>query len=126
MSLAWMKLVGALLPDRSWSALWYFRQQLSKIAPRSGIPLSGIIQQDSNFFVLVDYYYISYLRGIGKKNQLGIKHGDRKSFSIAAASILTKIHRDKIIRSLSRNPRYKKYLWGKTKVMVQRFILRIY
>lgn len=66
-------------------------------------------------FVLIDYYYISYLRGVGKKNQLGIKHGDRKSLSIAAASILAKVHRDKIMRSLSRNPRYKKYLWGKNK-----------
>ncbi len=66
-------------------------------------------------FVLIDYYYISYLRGVGKKNQLGIKHGDQKSLSIAAASILAKVHRDKIMRSLSRNPRYKKYLWGKNK-----------
>jgi len=73
------------------------------------------IKQSSNFFVLIDYYYISYLRGIGKKNQLGIKHGDRKSLSIAAASILAKVHRDKIMRSLSKNPRYKKYLWGKNK-----------
>jgi len=73
------------------------------------------IQQYNNLFVLVDYYYISYLRGIGKKNQLGIKHGDRKSLSIAAASILAKVQRDKIMRSLSRNPRYKKYLWGKNK-----------
>lgn len=66
-------------------------------------------------FVFIDYYYVPYLKGIGKKNQLGIKHGDRKSFSIAAASILAKVHRDKIMRSLSRNPRYKKYLWGKNK-----------
>lgn len=73
------------------------------------------IHQYNNLFVLVDYYYISYLRGIGKKKQLGIKHGDRKSFSIAAASILAKVHRDKIMRSLSRKPRYKKYLWGKNK-----------
>jgi len=71
--------------------------------------------KSSNIFILVDYYYISYLRGVGKKNQLGIKHGDQKSFSIAAASILAKVHRDKIMRSLSRNPRYKKYLWGKNK-----------
>lgn len=70
---------------------------------------------DGKTFVLVDYYYISYLQGIGKKNQLGIKHGDQKSFSIAAASIIAKVHRDKIMRSLSRNPRYKKYLWGKNK-----------
>lgn len=66
-------------------------------------------------FVLIDYFYVPYLKGVSKKNQLGIKHGDQKSFSIAAASILAKVHRDKIMRSLSRNPRYKKYLWGKNK-----------
>ncbi len=66
-------------------------------------------------FVLVDYFYIPYLRGVGKKKQKGIKKGDQKSFSIAAASILAKVHRDKIMRSLARKPRYKKYLWGKNK-----------
>ncbi len=66
-------------------------------------------------YVLIDYFYVPYLKGIGKKNQLGIKRGDQKSFSIAAASILAKVHRDRIMRSLARKPRYKKYLWGKNK-----------
>lgn len=66
-------------------------------------------------YVLVDYFYIPYLRGVGKKRQLGIKKGDQKSFSIAAASVIAKVHRDKIMRSLARKPRYKKYLWGKNK-----------
>lgn len=64
-------------------------------------------------FVLVDYFYIPYLRGLGRKNQLGIKDGDKKSFSIAAASILAKVHRDKIMRSLSR--KYPQYNWGRNK-----------
>lgn len=66
-------------------------------------------------FVLIDYFYIPYLQGIGRQRQRGIKHGDQKSFSIAAASILAKVYRDQIMRSLARNPRYKKYLWGKNK-----------
>lgn len=66
-------------------------------------------------FVLVDYFYIPYLRGLGLKNQKPIKNGDQKSFSIAAASILAKVHRDKIMRSLARKPRYKVYGWGRNK-----------
>lgn len=78
-------------------------------------------------FVLVDYFYIPYLRGLGLKNphksasggsrgrQKAIKNGDQKSFSIAAASILAKVHRDKIMRSLGRKPRYKVYGWGRNK-----------
>lgn len=66
-------------------------------------------------FVLVDYFYIPYLRGLRLKNQKAIKNGDQKSFSIAAASILAKVHRDKIMRSLARKPRYKVYGWGRNK-----------
>ncbi len=66
-------------------------------------------------FVLVDYFYIPYLRGLGLKNQKAVKQGDQKSFSIAAASILAKVHRDKIMRSLARRPRYKPYGWGRNK-----------
>ena len=64
-------------------------------------------------FVLVDFYSIPYLRGLGRKNQLGIKHGDQKSISIAAASILAKVHRDGLMRSLSR--KYPQYDWGRNK-----------
>jgi ribonuclease HII len=66
-------------------------------------------------FVLVDYYYVPYLQGVGKARQKGIKHGDQWSFSIAAASILAKVHRDKIMRSLARKSRYKPYGWGRNK-----------
>jgi ribonuclease HII len=93
------------LPDCYVVSLKERKAQYSKIA----------IQQFNNLFVLIDYFYVPYIKGIGRKNQLGIKHGDRKSFSIAAASVLAKVHRDKIMRSLARKPRYKKYLWGKNK-----------
>lgn len=64
-------------------------------------------------FVLVDYFYIPYLRRLGLKNQKAIKNGDQKSFSIVAASILAKVQRDKIMRSLSR--KYPQYGWGRNK-----------
>ncbi len=77
-------------------------------------------------FVFVDFYSIPYLRGLGRKNQLGIKHGDQKSISIAAASILAKVYRDGLMRSLSR--KYPQYGWGKNKgygtKMQQKAILR--
>ncbi len=73
------------------------------------------LKKEANFFVLVDYFYIPYLRGFGRKNQLGIKDGDQKSISIAAASILAKVHRDKIMRSLGRRSRFKVYGWGENK-----------
>lgn len=73
------------------------------------------IQQYNNVFVLVDYYHVPYLRGIGKTGQLGIEHGDQKSISIASASILAKVHRDKIMESLNKQFKYKKYGWGRNK-----------
>ena len=68
----------------------------------------------SKIFVLVDGFHVKYLTG-GLKNQKAITHGDQKSISIAAASILAKVHRDKIMRRLGRNPRYKVYGWGRNK-----------
>lgn len=66
-------------------------------------------------FVLVDAFYIPYLRGLRRKNQQALKKGDQKSFSIAAASILAKVSRDRLMRSLSRQPQYQAYGWGKNK-----------
>lgn len=55
-------------------------------------------------FVLVDGFHVSYLRGIGLKNQKAIIKGDQKSISIAAASIIAKVYRDKLMQNL-----HKKY-----------------
>lgn len=63
-----------------------------------------------NFFVLID--------GISKPNiknldcQTVIK-GDQKSISIAAASIIAKIHRDSIMEKLSKS--FPKYNWNSNK-----------
>jgi len=87
-------------------------------------------------FLLVDAFYIPYLRGLTtpRKNtrlhnkraknvrnlkivggQLAIVNGDKKSVSIAGASIIAKVYRDKLMTKLSKKPYYKKYGWGKNK-----------
>ena len=84
-------------------------------------------------YLLIDAFYIPYLRGIrmpkkilrlrseqAKKlnfsgQQMAIINGDEKSFSIAAASIIAKVYRDKLMTSLSKRFQFKKYHWGKNK-----------
>ena len=61
-------------------------------------------------FVLVDAFYIKHLN---RKNQKPIIKGDQKSVSIAAASIIAKVHRDKIMRQYHK--KYPKYGFGKHK-----------
>ncbi len=52
-------------------------------------------------YILIDAFYIN---GLKKRNQKPIVHGDSKSISIAAASIIAKVYRDNIMRTL-----HKKY-----------------
>lgn len=63
---------------------------------------------EKNVFVLIDGFYVPYIRGIGIKNQKAIIKGDQKSVSIAAASIIAKVHRDAIMKRLHKlYPEYK-------------------
>ncbi len=64
-------------------------------------------------FVLADGFHIRYIRGIGLVNQKAIVKGDRKSVSIAAASIIAKVYRDELMSNLSM--KYKKYGFSKNK-----------
>jgi ribonuclease HII len=95
-------------------------------------------------YLLIDAFYVPYVRGLlrprkslrkrskqGKYlkitktqgNQLAIVHGDEKIFSIAAASIIAKVYRDKMMIGLSEKPAspsqyrssYKKYGWEDNK-----------
>jgi ribonuclease HII len=66
-------------------------------------------------FLLIDAFYIPYTKGLRRKNQMAIIHGDAKSVSIAAASIVAKVYRDKLMQSLGREFKYKKYNWGQNK-----------
>jgi ribonuclease HII len=61
--------------------------------------------------LLVDAFYIPYLAGLSKKYQTPITRGDQKSISIAAASIIAKFWRDKIMLQLGRYAENKKYDW---------------
>lgn len=67
-------------------------------------------------FVLIDAFHVKYIPGVGLSNQKAIVRGDQKALSIAAASIIAKVHRDKILYRLYKNYKhYKCYKWNKNK-----------
>jgi ribonuclease HII len=66
-------------------------------------------------YLLIDAFYIPYVRGLRRKNQKPIVKGDTKSVSIAAASIIAKVYRDKLMVGLGKKPKYRKYKWLKNK-----------
>ena len=66
-------------------------------------------------YLLIDAFYIPYVKGLRRKNQKAIIKGDTKSISIAAASIIAKVYRDKLMTSLNKKSKYKKYNWAKNK-----------
>ncbi len=75
--------------------------------------VNGQLSKTERFYVLVDGFYVKYLKGIGLENQKGLIHGDEISLSIAAASIIAKVARDQHMRKLS--AKYKAYGWGRNK-----------
>lgn len=85
-------------------------KKASEIAFRKAIATCGNID-----YLLVDAFYIPYVKGLRRKNQLAITKGDTKSISIAAASIIAKVYRDNLMSKLARNRKYKKYGWGRNK-----------
>jgi ribonuclease HII len=62
-------------------------------------------------FLLIDAFYIPYVKGLRRKNQKAIVKGDTKSISIAAASIIAKVHRDALMEKIGKRVRYRKYDW---------------
>lgn len=64
-------------------------------------------------FVLSDYFYIPYLKNLGIHHQKPIVHGDETSFSIASASIIAKVERDRLMVKLARD--CPVYHWNKNK-----------
>lgn len=98
-----------------------FRQAISEARKRLKEPID---------FLLADAFFISYVPGLPAKRrknkkgrfykkingrQMAIINGDEKSVSIAAASIIAKVYRDKLMLGLSRQPKYRKYGWGRNK-----------
>ena len=98
-----------------------FRLAISNARKRLGKPID---------FLLSDAFFISFVPGLParrRKNKKGryykkisgrqqaIINGDEKSFSIAAASIIAKVYRDKLMLNLGKRPKYRKYGWGRNK-----------
>lgn len=87
-----------------------FRRVVKSIQDQLGKPLN---------FVLIDAFYVPYLRTFPqvskRRRQLAIVHGDAKSFTIAAASIVAKVYRDDLMKKLGEKRKYKKYGWERNK-----------
>jgi len=82
-------------------------------------------------YLLLDAFYIPYIKGmrmplkrhrkrgnqndIGNSQQTAIVKGDQVSFSIAAASIIAKVYRDRLMTRLAERNIYRKYAWDKNK-----------
>lgn len=94
------------------------------------------MQVGDNFrveYLLIDAFYIPYLRGypkgvrIGKNRNINevinlkysrqkpIVRGDKKSFSIACASIIAKVYRDNLMTKLGTKDKYIVYDWENNK-----------
>lgn len=69
-------------------------------------------ESEKQYHILIDGFHKKYLPG-GLGHQEGIVRGDTKSYSIAAASILAKVYRDKIMKKEGK--RFPNYLFGKNK-----------
>ena len=66
-------------------------------------------------YLLVDAFNIPRVKGIKFNHQKPIIKGDSLSISIAAASIIAKLYRDRLMAELSKKPKYAKYNWHKNK-----------
>jgi ribonuclease HII len=88
-----------------------FRKSVSSIMKKvlciESINKEKYLIHNTKCFLLVDGFHIKYVKGIGLKNQKAIIKGDSLSYSIAAASIIAKVHRDNLMVKLSR--RYPNY-----------------
>lgn len=61
----------------------------------------------NTLYALIDGFHVKYLKDISLKRQQAIIKGDRKSISIAAASIIAKVHRDSLMKDIA--PKYPSY-----------------
>ncbi len=85
----------------------------TKIAQRKVIKNIRAKLNGRKVFVLIDAFYLNYLKGIGLKKQKAIIKGDEKSISIAAASIIAKVERDHNMIKL--HHKYPIYFWKNNK-----------
>lgn len=102
-----------------------------KIGSNTKYPVSSIE------YLLLDAFYVPFIRGLprqkgsrmkgvrkkkdalllmeSKARQLAVINGDEKSFSIAAASIIAKVYRDRLMETIGLRRKYKKYGWFRNK-----------
>lgn len=66
-------------------------------------------RKNLKIFLLLDAFYVKHVKSIGLKNQKAITKGDQISISIASASIIAKVHRDKLMCELGK--KFAKYKW---------------
>ena len=71
------------------------------------------IGESQKYFLLCDGYPVKNIKRIGLNKQMGIIGGDKKSITIAAASIIAKVYRDSVMKSLSKS--YPKYKFARNK-----------
>jgi len=89
-----------------------FRKAVSSIISKTSKKSEYSIQ-NTKYYLLADGFHIKHVGGIGLINQKAIIKGDRKSISIAAASIIAKVYRDKLMKKL--NIKYPGYGFAKNK-----------
>ena len=91
--------------------------QINKLGIKKAteIAFRKAISQVHPDYLLIDAFYIPYVRGLRRRNQKAIVKGDCLSFSIAAASIIAKVYRDRLMTDLYKKREYKKYKWNKNK-----------
>lgn len=90
-----------------------FRRTLNQLQRNPHFSNDSNHRSAKQLFVLIDGFHVRYIKGIGLKNQKAIIKGDQKSLSIAAASIIAKVHRDKLMRAIHK--KYPQYGFAKHK-----------
>ena len=91
--------------------------QINKLGIKKAteIAFRKAISQARPDYLLIDAFYIPYVKGLRRRNQKAIVKGDSLSFSIAAASIIAKVYRDKLMSGLAKKSEFKNYNWAKNK-----------
>lgn len=79
------------------------RQAIQKVTQRN----------PGDYFLLADALTLDDIPGVKSQNQLAIIKGDQKSISIAAASIVAKVLRDRYMKRLA--SKYEGYYWEQNK-----------
>lgn len=85
-----------------------FRKVVKRIFEQIEKSLNRKLKRDE-YFLIADGLPTKYIKRVGLKQQKAIIDGDAKSITIAAASIISKVHRDSLMREYSRKFRHYKF-----------------